>query len=745
MVLAILLSFLVSYPVWSGYCYVGGDVIYFTIPSLELVAQHYQDGSIQGWNPFMGTGQPFTGDLSFPFFYPPCVLLLWFSPPLTLTLLIIFHQWLCIAGTYFFLRSLERSRAASFIAAMSFALGGVGLSHMLTPPFLFALPWIPLFLLAFKKSLDHRSLNAHALATLPLAMIVSAGALEYGLMAALLALVLIIARPKDRLFGLLSLGVIGFAALLLTGVILIPTLSVFDESVRSEPLRDFNREPWFLHPIESLSLGAPYVFAKNPDLLAILGHSKQRPWYPSLHMGSVPLVMVIMALPLIFEKTKARYWLLVPLLLFPIAHGHYSPIYEFLDPLFSRSRYPAKFFMPIAFALVTLSAYGFDRRSQSVKRPPWVWLIPMLFALMALTFSLVMKSYEELRYVAVPLLATPLAFLLDRFASQPRRAQLFIVVTAIELLAVTPAISHWAPRSLLERNPTPAAVIQKQQRSQQAILPVWALEKTWWNVVKLDSSDLNEETLRIINDRELLTKNTGMPRLVRYPYPFSPVRPKRWDDLFYRLKAKESPFPKLLSAFGVKRVLYIDEDDSKVLARLKPLGQVQAWQMGEYLDSADWAAFYNKVHSSESVDESIETVLRDSFNPRKECVVEAPGPFPKASITGRVILLNFSPDQVTLALPPDSGGLLVVREGMSKGWRAQVDGKETPLHYADVLYRALIVPKGSRQVVFTYKAPGWTLGLTVSLMTLLLLGLIFIHALFKRYFPTKQQDAQESP
>jgi hypothetical protein len=68
------------------------------------------------------------------------------------------------------------------------------------------------------------------------------------------------------------------------------------------------------------------------------------------------------------------------------------------------------------------------------------------------------------------------------------------------------------------------------------------------------------------------------------------------------------------------------------------------------------------------------------------------------------------------------GGLLVLSEVDYPGWRATVDGEPTPVLRADYVLRAVCVPAGEHQVVFTYSSPLLKPGLVVT--GLMLLGVL---------------------
>lgn len=89
---------------------------------------------------------------------------------------------------------------------------------------------------------------------------------------------------------------------------------------------------------------------------------------------------------------------------------------------------------------------------------------------------------------------------------------------------------------------------------------------------------------------------------------------------------------------------------------------------------------------------------------------------PRASSDSVVSTLAHNAEQgfdVSVASP----GLLVVRDVLTVGWQAEVDGAPAPWVLVDGLFRGVEVPAGAHHVRMRYVPPGWLLGLTLSLLT----------------------------
>jgi uncharacterized membrane protein YfhO len=71
---------------------------------------------------------------------------------------------------------------------------------------------------------------------------------------------------------------------------------------------------------------------------------------------------------------------------------------------------------------------------------------------------------------------------------------------------------------------------------------------------------------------------------------------------------------------------------------------------------------------------------------------------------------------------PRTGLLARVGKPPPPRWTATVDGREVPIYLAANALKAIEVPAGNHEVVFTYSSRWMWIGLTVSGTTLLLCG-----------------------
>jgi hypothetical protein len=80
---------------------------------------------------------------------------------------------------------------------------------------------------------------------------------------------------------------------------------------------------------------------------------------------------------------------------------------------------------------------------------------------------------------------------------------------------------------------------------------------------------------------------------------------------------------------------------------------------------------------------------------------------PTATITA------YTPQRIVIQTQSETEGYLVLTDTYYPGWQAFVNGAATPVHRADILFRAMQVPAGASEVIFEYR-PAWLPGAQIA-------------------------------
>ncbi|MCB0113029.1 MAG: YfhO family protein, partial [Caldilineaceae bacterium] len=114
-------------------------------------------------------------------------------------------------------------------------------------------------------------------------------------------------------------------------------------------------------------------------------------------------------------------------------------------------------------------------------------------------------------------------------------------------------------------------------------------------------------------------------------------------------------------------------------------------------------------------------------------VVEATDAPPFHTSAGNAEIVSYAPERVVVRTRAEDDAFLVLSDAYYPGWRATIDGADTPIHPTNVLFRGVAVPAGEHEIVFTFDPLTWRNGVVISGAGLVLwIGIIIAAVLVRR-------------
>ncbi len=103
----------------------------------------------------------------------------------------------------------------------------------------------------------------------------------------------------------------------------------------------------------------------------------------------------------------------------------------------------------------------------------------------------------------------------------------------------------------------------------------------------------------------------------------------------------------------------------------------------------------------------VEEMTRLGFDPAEQAVLDAPlsSPLSGGAVSGGAVVEKYQSQEVVVRTQGDRPALLVLTDTAYPGWRAEVDGKEAPIHVTNGMFRGVPVPEGAHRVTFRYDNP----------------------------------------
>lgn len=168
-----------------------------------------------------------------------------------------------------------------------------------------------------------------------------------------------------------------------------------------------------------------------------------------------------------------------------------------------------------------------------------------------------------------------------------------------------------------------------------------------------------------------------------------------------------------------------------------------------FVDEVKWANTADEEMNALNAPQLQDTVVMpDAFNPTKTAVIRATFKgdmgsyvFGKDS-SATVKLTKYGLDDLSFTSKNSKDGLAVFSDiYYSKGWKAYVDGKETPIMKADYVLRAIKIPAGSHSIEFHFRPESFYNGQKVAMVSSFLLIGLCLAALYPLVKGKKSADA----
>jgi len=183
-------------------------------------------------------------------------------------------------------------------------------------------------------------------------------------------------------------------------------------------------------------------------------------------------------------------------------------------------------------------------------------------------------------------------------------------------------------------------------------------------------------------------------------------------------------FANVLRLFNVRFVLSVVPMRSPALRHVEQTPEgLEIYELDGWLPRA---FVVGGVVRTENDELALAELLSPTFAPDRRAVVEGPGVVlpPDAESSKAVEITRRSNTEVVLRASLAKPGLLVLSEGYYPGWRATVDGKDTPIQRVNVMMRGIVLEAGEHEVVFRFRSPTILAGAAISITAIVVLFLV---------------------
>lgn len=752
--------------IWEGKVPFYRDLPLYFYPIRFSLAQSFQAGELPLWDRHMAMGFPLLADFQSGVFYPPH--LLFFSLPFFTAIgtIFVFHYFVAAMGSYLLCRHWRFPSYLALVGAALFTFGGLTISLTNVLNHLQTAVWLPWVILSLERTLRSQSWKPLLVFVLVLSLQFLAGSPEIYAMSLGLAFLdglRIKQEGGSRVYTKLLLTLVGANVLVagLTMAQLLPTLELFQESRGQARLPYSESALWSLHPVNLFNL---FFLDKEVILEAGKGINffflRDPPFLLSYYLGAIALIGL--ALWLFYGSLKEKVFLsaLIALSL-ALAMGGYTPIYPFLHrhlPLMSFFRFPEKFFFLTTALLLFVVLRGLHAhlqpRSESRDRKALAFLVlltllPPLGLYIFFRFDTAPLSHFIAWVGQSPLLSVATlkktsgamvhlerqiilisCILLVLFAWQSGKLRtglfqaLVVVFVLIDLgfahrpyqFLLDSDMVYKSPRVLANPDSDPYRLFYYPGPSN--------LHPSYYALPR-EPSFADFQALVYSN----LLPNTGVFYGFDYMQEIDALR--RRPYMVFLNVANQLPSEslyRLLGALNVKHIVSFRslERDGPNLVRHLPETPSWVYELEHVVPRV------YVVSEAEVFSEPIKIVGRlaaTQFDPLRKVILEEAVPTEtRGDFKGRAEIVRYENRRVRIRTSLNGAGILVLADSYYPGWRAYVDGKESEILRANLFFRGVQLSAGKHVVEFRYQPRSFTIGLAISLATLI--GVVVFSVIF---------------
>ena len=738
----------------------------------DLLDQHYMfqafihrtlaAGESPWWSPDILGGYPIVADPLTALFYPPNVAMHLltrsaFLPYYRMEVQLALHILWAAFGGYALARSLTGSRMGGLVAALTFAFGGFFAWHLphLSP--LSSLSWLPWVLFAYHRAVTRQSLVWVAAGATSFGMLVLAGhamtILQAGyLIGALAIAAALLSYRNDPAQSAWALGAgvaIGLLGAGLAMIQLLPSWELSGETSRAG-LSWAEAAGSSFRPLWLLTVVVPGYFAPDfPTLYWAAGD----PAETNIYLGLIPLVLAVLGVARANRQNRRLIGGILAggAICLVLAFGSFGPVYRLvydLIPGFDHVRRPGNFIVLVTLAGGLLAAFGVrsleERHSVDGVRSARVFGRLLLASGALLVAGLVLATLrrhaaddglwqQRLRLIQHGLL-TAILIVAVAYGLVRTRVSLRLPATILAaLLVLIVAID-------LRAGNANKVYAGNAARPDRYIGPDWAAAATDPYV-----RQLLELQRQVAPDQFRIYPDQAGSQWINGPLVwgvqsidgYSVLWPREYQELFELGTGNlGSPVFDLMNVRYVMTTRPLDElhpgfDLSGF--RLFQDGWMKVYENTDAMPRA-WVA---RQWVLRPADTTLAWMTENSGSLRDTVVVSDPpagGIAPGAPAEGgQARIVSYTNDRVVVHASMPADGYLILADTYYPGWTATVDGRPARVQRSDHALRAVWLPAGEHDVVFTYRSTMRALGTILTIMSgLAIVGLAVASPLLRR-------------
>ena len=746
----------------------GIDNLNLFYPYKDLSISLLTTGILPLWNPYNFTGNVLLANFQSSIFYP--LNFLYFLLPTidTWSLLVIIQPLLAGVFTYLFLMCFSLRKFSAFFGALVFAFSGEMIvwmeDHLVVSH---TILWLPLILFGIESFLTKGRWYFYAISIIGLVFSFFAGFFQPFFYVALVSLLFFMFRlktgnyegiSKKQIILGISIFVLSFG---LSMVQFLPSLEALLQSPRNTADVKYLYDTFLMPPGHLISLLAP-DYSGNPGAYNFFGKGA---YHESvLYIGIIPLMFVLLSLKSFKREIPVRFfWLLT---IITLLLGINLPFVRWLFDLKIPILYtflPSRIFFINTFIISILSAFGLNEwlknREQKISFRILFSFLILLLVLFLYSFAIQQGNVQLLyinqfifrlqvlssanarileRNLIVPLATILISIFLFRMDSFKKLTSLILpgifIITILGQLYFAQKYLFFSDREFLYPL-HPVFNFIKENAGENRFWTygdgyITANFATFFRVFSPDGTDalFSSRLGELYYATETKGKlTTDIPRIDARIARAG--EGEKMTDNPYRLR--------ILSLVGAKYITdwtrfpeNENEREKKFPANLFNLiWEKDSWKIYEFKNVLPRAFITDSYIKEENKQKILDRIFDSSYDLSTIILEESPQiEITPSGFLSRASILSYKPNNVTIDVQTNKNALLFLSDSYFNGWNAYIDGVKSKVFRADYAFRAVVIPKGAKRVIFSYEPESlkWGAGITIISLSIFVALLLLI-------------------
>lgn len=695
------------------------DAFRHLYPLRVIASEIVKRGELPLWNPYNASGTPLLAIFHPGYMTPFGIFFLLFSPPIAWSFYILLQPIVLGLAMYWYTKKLKFSPKASLFTVIALVLSGFSVARLEYGEFLYVLAGLPL-LLGIVEDTRFRLWIPIIVAIMMLSgqphMIVYSFA-TYAIYAW-------VRLPRNYVLEYVALSILG---VVMAAIQLLPSIELYSLSTISRQTSEFIFNKFLLPLSHLITIIIPNYFGNQ----ATYNYFGPHDYVETVsYIGTIPVLFALFTLKHLRNNVIIRFfWVLAVLTILTTVQWVGARAFFLLPLPVLSADVPSRVFVLTTFALSILAGFGYtewEKHSSHIRR------CVLGFGILLGAIALV-TVFQYRSHLPCPPMIPQCRMISVRTTGIEVTG--FIFVSFGILLASRFSIFRWAPSIV---------VLALGFYNAYKLLPFSPSETVFPEVSVI--SELKKElgTNRFAAvGTEIRSNLLAIYKLQSTEY-FDPLHIKRYAKIVSYVNTGDSEK-------GLKRSDIQIASDASVSAEL-------AFRRERFWDVTGTALLVcHPEHVLGSIcdtgkkdpntiwqDANWQIINRPTVLPRayfvSQLIVESDsqkilnGLFQKAIdmrstafIEDSILLVNDHPERVgsaeidsyeshrvSINTITEEDEFLVLSDTYYPGWRAYIDGVETPIYRTNYTFRGLVVPQGSHKVVFRYQPKSLSIGLWLS-------------------------------